>query len=281
MLIPDAVVCAVFLYCAAVAANLTKIEIHAITIMSNHYHIVLTDVSGKLPRFMGWLNRHVALCLKAYRGQEGVFWEPSEKYSAVALLTPEAIEHALVYVWSNPVAATVVPRAEQWPGCVVGPEHLECAPMQTRRPTYYFSKRKKTAPYLRVTIPERILNGSVHDTCIRLKGLLCEREAQLQTDSASTGRKFIGRRRALAADPLGRIGRKPSQRCGHPQVASKSRTVTRKALEVIREFRAAYREAVYEFRKGKFDVVFPAGTWWMVQNAGVKTAPCFLFHDLV
>jgi REP element-mobilizing transposase RayT len=34
--------------------------IHEYKVMSNHYHLVLTDVRGQLPEFMGWLNKYVA-----------------------------------------------------------------------------------------------------------------------------------------------------------------------------------------------------------------------------
>jgi hypothetical protein len=29
--------------------------VHGYAVLSNHYHLVLTDVHGNLPAFMGWL----------------------------------------------------------------------------------------------------------------------------------------------------------------------------------------------------------------------------------
>ena len=47
----------IYLYCLAWAAAKTGVEIHAACVMSNHHHLVLTDVYGTLPDFLRELHR--------------------------------------------------------------------------------------------------------------------------------------------------------------------------------------------------------------------------------
>jgi REP element-mobilizing transposase RayT len=59
----------IFLYSLARAAIQTGVLIHALCVMSNHIHIVLTDVLGLLPNFARELHRTVAKAVKVFTGQ--------------------------------------------------------------------------------------------------------------------------------------------------------------------------------------------------------------------
>ncbi len=61
----------VFLYCLALAAKSTGVLIHAACVMSNHHHLVVTDVRGVLPDFLRELHRLSAKALNALHGE----WE--------------------------------------------------------------------------------------------------------------------------------------------------------------------------------------------------------------
>ena len=63
LLRPSEIINNIFLYCMAYAANDTGIRIHAYTAMSNHFHIILTDPKGKLPKFMEDLDKFVGKCV--------------------------------------------------------------------------------------------------------------------------------------------------------------------------------------------------------------------------
>ena len=62
-------------YCLALCAFLTGIRLHAYCFMSNHYHLVLTDVRGLLPDFMMRLNALLSRNLNAIRGWNGTNFE--------------------------------------------------------------------------------------------------------------------------------------------------------------------------------------------------------------
>ena len=107
----------IFTYCLAIAAEKYGILVHAITVLSNHSHIICSDPQGRLPEFMGDLHKLVAKCLNASMGRWENFWA-SEKPSAVALEKEEDVWDKLVYTACNPVAAGLVAKAEKWPGPV-------------------------------------------------------------------------------------------------------------------------------------------------------------------
>ena len=51
MLAPRGIVPKLFGYCVALAAERHGIEVHAMTVMSNHWHAVVTDPYGRIPEF--------------------------------------------------------------------------------------------------------------------------------------------------------------------------------------------------------------------------------------
>jgi putative transposase len=152
-LVPDAVVRRILLYCLAMAAARTGVELHAVCAMSNHYHLVLTDVRGNLPMFMAWLNRHAANCLKLHRRRVGPIWDASEKYSAVALLSREAVWEKVIYTLTNPVKAGLVRRHCQWPGLNLGPKQWREGPLHAEHPGLYFKRTDEPSPTIRLTRP--------------------------------------------------------------------------------------------------------------------------------
>jgi len=66
LLAPGPVVNQIMEYCIAWAAAGRGILIHAVSVQSNHYHLVVTDLEGKLSEFVQELNRSAARCLLAY-----------------------------------------------------------------------------------------------------------------------------------------------------------------------------------------------------------------------
>ena len=104
--------------------------------MSNHTHLVVTDVLAQLPDFMGWLNAQVARCLNAHYGRWENFWTP-EPYSRQTLADAGAVLDKLVYTLTNPVSSRLVEKLEDWPGLLSLPEDI--GKIHTaKRPAWYF-----------------------------------------------------------------------------------------------------------------------------------------------
>ena len=282
LLRPSALVNQVFLYCLAVAAARFGVLVHAVCVMSNHWHLIVTDPDGRLPEFVGWLDAMVARCLNARRGRWEALWA-SGSYDARQLLDEPATLGGIGYTLANPVAAGLVREGHQWPGvrlgfgidAGVGPgcgfrldRDQDGQYFEVRRPHFFF---RQTGPLpemacLRLTPPPpslRVQSEEVFAAAVRTEVQRREAEARAEADRAK--RSFLGRRAVLAQSPADR-----------PTTWEPRRAVCRqRCTEAVcrkKAFVAAYREAWLRFRGGMRDALFPAGTYALRLHLGVRCA---------
>jgi putative transposase len=275
LLQPDAFITQFFLYALAVCAARFGIVVHAVVLMSTHEHLVISDPLGHLSRFLAQLHRLVALGVKIHRKWEGPVWEPV-KSSVVELLTPQAVIEKLAYVMANPVAAGLVMRAEQWPGLTTLPPQLGCAQFTAKRPEVYFDADNPQWPAeasLQLQMPQVGLSDDETRQKVALELQWLEQAAHAEVKAK--GWRFLGAQRIALLSPYKQAtsweplrGRNPTFAVGRGQ-----RTAFFHAVNVLRTFRKAYRDALSEWRRGVRDVVFPAGTWLMRVLHGVRVAP--------
>jgi putative transposase len=96
--------------------------------------------------------------------------------------------------------------------------------------------------------------------------MTCQLAGQL---AATAGRRFLGQRAVLEQDPEAAPDT-PSPHCEiNPRVACRDKWKRIEALQRLREFFEAYRQACLRFRQGLRDVVFPLGTYGMRVFHGV------------
>src|SRR5690606_20718822 len=67
-LVPRAEILDLVTYAYGLSAEKFGLELHAVCVMSNHLHVVATDVEGRHPEFTAWAHRVMALALKAMHG---------------------------------------------------------------------------------------------------------------------------------------------------------------------------------------------------------------------
>jgi REP element-mobilizing transposase RayT len=270
LLRPDDALNNVFVYCLGLAATKYGVEVHALGAMSNHYHLVLTDVEGVLPDFMAWLNRQLAKCIKRLRGWDEVVWEPNVTYNAVELAGQAEVLDKVAYTILNPVSAGLVRSPERWPGALSTLQTLHTGSMKAKHPGIWFKDHAPKETSLALTMPPCFANRS--DYIQALEALLTSRLSQVRAELRRQGRGFVGRTRvrktAVTDQPT---TKKP--RFGHnPTFSALTRGAWRAAMKKLRAFRLAYREAYRAWRSGARDVAFPAGTWWVVRCAGAAAA---------
>jgi putative transposase len=260
----------VFLYVLAVAARRFEIQIHAFCVLSNHFHLVLTDTAGRLPAFEQYLHSLVARALNAAHGRWEAFWAPSS-YSAVALLSPADVLEKAAYTLANPVAAGLVRRAREWPGLWSGVEKIGTS-ITARRPTFFFraSGSMPESIDLELTPPPGF--DSAADFQDKLANVLDERERAAADVVASAGGGFLGATRVLAQKPNGRPVAGEPRRTLNPRVAARDKWKRIEALSRLVEFLRNYRDAWNRRRSGVEDVVFPFGTYWLRIAHGVRCA---------
>ncbi len=270
LLRPDSLLNQLFLYSLALGAKRHGMEIHAVCVMSNHYHVVLTDKHAVLPLFMGWLNSQLAKGIKRLRRWDEVVWEPNVPYSAVELHGPAEILDKVAYTILNPVSAGLVNRPDEWPGVVSTLRCLKRGSLQVRRPPVWFTDRLPESLTLQLTLPERV--GDSESYVEVLQRLIASRIKVLADERSREGRGVLGNT-AVRATPFTARPTTPKQRFGrNPTFSALTRAAWRRVLKRLREFRAAYRTAYEAWRSGRRDVEFPAGTWWLARYAPATVA---------
>ena len=270
---PSKTTTAIFGYVLAVAAERYGILIHAFCVLSNHFHVVLTDEHARLPEFHRDLDALVARAVNCSLGRWEGFWD-RDSYSAVRLEGTQAILEKIVYVLANPVAAGLVRRGSEWPGLWSDARLLRGEPIALERPKEFFRVDGPMPAVARLQLhpPPGVENdGSFVDTVLDL--LRCAEDgaaAKLEGD----GRSFMGVARVLAQKPNARPA--PGEpRCAlNPRVACRNKWKRIEALLRLVEFRRSYRDALAAWRGGARDALFPAGTWLMrVQHRVCCAAP--------
>jgi REP element-mobilizing transposase RayT len=267
---PSPVTNEIFLYVLAVAARRFGVQIHAFCVLSNHYHLLVTDPGAQLPAFMQYFGSLVARATNASLGRWEGFWAAATSYSAVSHGGADVIRKA-AYVLANPVAAGLVRTGREWPGLWTRPDQLGIARLTARRPPLFFrAGGLPEASELALTLPPGFESAAEFQA--RVAEAVTELEDRARQEHASKGRPFVGPARVLAQDPYSRPPRWERRRGLNPRVASADRWKRMEALVRLKQFLSSYREALRKLRVGGPDIVFPAGTYLLRVRQGVRCA---------
>ncbi len=257
----------IFEFCLAAAAARADCQIHAYCVLSNHYHLVVTDLHGNLPVFMHWLNEYVAKCVNAVLGRWESFWAPGS-YSSVALTDEDDVIAKLVYVFTNPVAAGLVRTHADWPGAHSRPEQIGGPSKPVSRPEGFFREKGPVPESLSLELvppPGFTCNAWVSDLQARIEA----RESEIRAVLGANGRRFLGRQRVLEQSPWGRPTGAEPRRGLAPRVAARDKWKRVAVLQRLKAFLNTYREALRQFVGGHRTVTFPFGTYAMRVRFGV------------
>jgi putative transposase len=261
----------IFLYVLAVAARRYNVLVHVVCVLSNHCHLIVTDVEGNLPAFMQYLDSIVARAVNASLGRFEGFWATDGSYSAVEPVAPEDLIAKAAYVLANPVAAGLVRSGAEWPGLRTAPEQLGTTLVATR-PKLFFDPKgfMPEKVELELTVPPGF--ASADEFRSRLSAEVAALEEKHRREVAASGRRFLGVARVLAQDA--RANPPPGEpRFGlKPRIAARDKWRRLEALSRLRSFVREHREAWLAWRAGARDVVFPAGTYLLRLMHGVQCA---------
>jgi putative transposase len=266
---PDAETNNAFIYCLAVAAQGSGIEVLFTIATSNHHHTGIYDPTGNYPQFIEHFHKMFAKCQNALRGRRENFWS-SEQTSVVLLVDPNDVIAKLTYAVSNPVKDQLVEKAHHWPGV----SSLLGRDLTAKRPRRFFrhgGEMPETAT-LKFERPQ----GWKHLSSAEYSALVTENVERVEKAAADhrrqTGGRVLGRTAILLQDwracPVS-----PSPRHElNPRIAAQSKWARIEAVLRNRAFRDAYIAARERFLEGVRDVVFPAGTYWLRKFAQVACA---------
>jgi putative transposase len=267
LLRPSVLTNAIFMFVLAVAARRAGVIVHAFCVMSDHVHVVLTDVCGRLPEFERYLHGTVARALNVLLGRSQAFWDDAG-CSAVALATPEAVIDATAYVLANPVAAGLVANGLDWPGLWSNPGLIGGQAIVAERPSVFFRKKGPlpASASLQLLPPPGFTADEFRSAVV---SALAAHEQNARAAVAASGRPFLGVHRILSQKTTTRAARPEKRGRLHPKIATRNRARRVEELARISEFLVRYRSARERFMRGVRDVVFPAGTYWLRVSCGV------------
>jgi len=263
---PDRITNDVFLYVLAHAARRHGVKVHAFCVLSNHYHLVVTDPKARLPAFQQLLNALVARAVNASLGRCESFWAPGA-FSAVTLVGPQDMVDKAAYTLANPVAGGLVRLARQWPGLWSGPDRIGAGLLKVNRPDHFFDANGLPETLdLELTAPPAFPNAQAFAE--QVSAALAERE----TAASGGASGFVGVARVLSQRPEARPKTGEARGRINPRVASKDKWKRMEALGRLLDFLVSYRTALAAWREGAQDVCFPAGTYLMRVAHGVACA---------
>ncbi|MBV1859993.1 MAG: hypothetical protein KUG77_16390, partial [Nannocystaceae bacterium] len=243
-------------------------------VLSNHYHVVFTDARGQRPMFFRELNQFVARGGNAGLGRWENFFAPGS-YNAVALVNGNAVEDECLYVLCNVVEAGLVKLPEYWDG--VCSWKMEYGQSKTiRRPTGFFrdlSEKTLEEEVLTLVRPEALYRGlDDAEARAQLRRKARDRSHAIAEKLRNKGGSFMGMRRVRRQPPDSSPKTRAPRRGIRPTVAGKNKLARIEALQRNAAFFEAHEDARLRFEAGERGVVFPLGTYLMVQRFGVAVA---------
>ena len=239
--------------------------------MSNHWHGVVTDPFANLPEFLEHFHRLLAKAQNASLGRWENFWS-SDKTSVVLLVSDDDVLEKMAYTIANPTAAGLVRSPREWPGVVT----LRVSERRSVDMPEVFFDPDGALPQtvsLEFARPPIYPQLGLPELARRLAVAVERRVREAREVLARQGRKFLGatavrQQRFDAVPKTAEPRRNPN-----PRIAAAH---THERVQAIRDFLAfvrAYRAAWHNWRHGKRDQVFPAGTYALRIYARVACAP--------
>lgn len=265
---PSPAMDALFLYCLARAVRITGVLVHEFAVLSNHYHVVFTDVRGNRPEFFRELNQFVARGGNRQLGRRENFFKPGS-YNAPVLVDGDAIEDKCLYTLCNPVKHGLVKLPEYWNG--ISSWNFEYGQTKEyKRPPGFFAEDMRETEYLTLCRPEE-LYPELDDAHARkqLKDRATERGHALVKKIRKNGGRIMGMPRVRKQPTNSSPSTRPPRPGIRPNVAGKNKWARIEALQRNAAFLEDHRNARLRFEAGEIDVVFPRGTYLMAKRYGV------------
>jgi REP element-mobilizing transposase RayT len=271
LLTPSALSTLIFKYVLAVAAARHGVLIHAACVMSDHYHLVLTDPDASLPAFSQLLDGVIAKALNALHGRWENFWAPGS-YSAVELVTPEDIVEKVAYTLANPASADLVEHGRQWPGVWSDPRSIGSRGELIERPGHYFAEDGSMGEHATLVFSVPAGFDSVETFQAKVLGRVREFEKAAADRREAGGVKVIGASRVLKQRHTRHARGHEPRRSLNPRVAAGDKWKRVEALQRLMSFLERHRDALVRHCSGEKGVVFPLGTYLMRVRFGVSCA---------
>ena len=261
LLKPSSIITAVFMYLLIYCAKQYGIMIHAACVMSTHYHLVITDPFGLLPRFMEDLNKFLAKALNCHYGRWENFWAPGSYDAKRCVSVRDALDE-MAYTIANPVAAGLVSSPDQWPGFITAPEDLGKRVIIGKRPDFFF-RPDGPMPEEVSTLIESPPCGDEWTRDKLVEVFRDKLDARIAAAHEKHQGSFRGAAKVCAVHHTTQPKTSEPRRQPSMRIVARDATQRIEAIAELREFHRAHSEMRDAWKAGDTNVTFPAGTWWM------------------
>ena len=246
----------------------TGIELHAVAVLSNHVHMILTTPDAALlARFMCFVNGNLAKEAGRLHRWREKFW--ARRYRSIPILDDTAQLARMRYLLSHGCKENLVARPADWPGVhsanalahgetLVGCWFDRSAEYAARRRGEEFD-RYEYAERQEVTLsPLPCLQARTEaQRQAFFRGMLEEIEAETRERMEREGIRPMGAARILRQDPHDAPAE--PKRSPAPWCHAATRATRKLYYEAYRVFFSLYREAADRLRAGDRLVEFPPG----------------------
>ena len=264
LLRPDSIVTQLFLFLLGYLQSRYKLEYHLASVLSNHLHILLTDVLGdQVQAFNTHFFSLFSKALNFFRNRTGNVFDPAgPNCVAVCPRAEDVIDHGC-YISKNVVEAKLVSHAKKWPGVSILPHEMGRLRLEVERPKGFFDPFGVIPERVTVefTIP-KVVDCEPEELRKRMSEEHNRREQEIRDRVARAGRRFKGRK-AILRQSIHATPKTPRTRSELvPEVACKDASLRTRMLEWRKRRNQEYRELLERVREGIRDVCFPVGTWY-------------------
>jgi len=248
-----------------------EVEIHAVSALSNVFHLLLTvDDAQQTADFMRNFKSKLALETNRLTGWQGTVFE--RRYEMTVVTGEDAAQvECLKHVLAQPVQAHLVERIEDWPGVHSMPAVLEGKPLTG----HWFDRSQETAARSRGEEYGRLQYATAETVILspipcwahlsddeyraRVASLGEDIEAEGAVAREETGTQVLGAETILARDPLYRPEK--LARSTAPLVHAATKAARKAFSDAYSWFVKAFRDAAEKLRRGDRAAPFPIGSF--------------------
>ncbi len=249
------------------ALTLYHLQLHVVTVPSNHMHLILTTPDIKtMSRFMNYINSKIARETGKLHNWREKFW--GRRYRAIPILDDESLVVRVKYILAHGCKEGLVKKPGAWPGVNCVKTLLEGKKLEgtwfDRTAEYNARKEGKTferyefATKFEVVLAPLSCWDSLNDDerRKRLKNIVDEIECETKERLEKEGTGVLGVKQVLSQPPWERplkMKHSPAPWCHAAD------GLTRKLYKLVyRKFVEVYQAAAERLRRGERNVCFPA-----------------------
>jgi len=246
-------------------SQLYSIDIYAVCVLSNHYHLVLsTSIEGNIALFAENINREICKRVNKLLNREGSLW--SRRYDDLLVLENKDAFEAIIYTITNPTKHGLVANSSSWPG--ISSYNANCNKEKPKTYTFFNYTRYYKARRRALLTGEVIKRHEYEkEYTLKIKNLKNysnekilkeskKRIRKFQEDRWSSNKKFLGRKSVLNQAKKG-VFPKETNQSKRPACYTRCKRALSEFIEELKLTREKYFLASMRYRAGLEDFDFP------------------------